>query len=293
MRERVRRARPRPVVCGVRGDLVLDSATSRNGAPAGGPSHRLGRVSRHREGKVAPRVDRRRDNGPTPALALPLTGEWTREFAQPYGRPAGTTQLGWPVRRESDSPGRTPRTLVRLRLGKLDHEPKEGQSLFRFRGVQNCGAARDPLLWRDLSSAGEVNSRRSPGRSKTAALRRSARPRTAWGGFAVTERAKSPRASITPAHNDPRRLSPPPAQNDLTHAGAERPTPGLTIPLTGAVGAGGTPARCIANQRRARARPAPPRRAARRRAMPASARSAAAGPRSSPRTPPPRRRRRR
>jgi hypothetical protein len=31
------------------------------------------------------------------------------------------------------------------------------------RRAQICGAARDPLVWRELSSSGEVNSRRSPG----------------------------------------------------------------------------------------------------------------------------------
>jgi len=37
---------------------------------------------------------------------------------------------------------------------------------------RSAGAARDPLIWRDLTSAGDVNSRRSPGPSTTAALRR-------------------------------------------------------------------------------------------------------------------------
>jgi hypothetical protein len=134
---------------------------------------------------------------------------------------------------------------------------------------RSAGAARDPLLWRDFSSVGEVNSRRSPRRSKTAALRRELASdaaansrqsagrralapepkegqsllgsRTGWGGFCVTDRAKSPRASITPAPNDhagprPRRhrtTSPTPAQNDprrlfRPHRRSRRSTPATT-----------------------------------------------------------------
>src|SRR4051794_20231844 len=37
-------------------------------------AHRLGRVCRHRGGKVAPRVDHAGAQPPTPALTLPLTG---------------------------------------------------------------------------------------------------------------------------------------------------------------------------------------------------------------------------
>ena len=94
-----------------------------------------------------------------------------------------------------------------------------------------CEPARHPLLWRDLTSAGDVNPRRSRGRWMTAAAarvglgcrgqlapeRRPARRRTGRDGFAVPRGGK--------------------AAPRVDHAGAQPTAPVSPSPLTGAVDA--------------------------------------------------------
>jgi hypothetical protein len=127
-------------------------------------------------------------------------------FAIPGERFVATRLRRAETARQRAGGGPRPAALARVELGR------RGQLAPESRAIEDGGAAARVGLGC---------------RRQLAPERRPARRRTSWGGFAVTARAKSPRTSITPTHNHPRRLSPSPspAQWTLTPATADASSP--------------------------------------------------------------------